>query len=228
MLLLRHVSKVYGETGHEVPALRHVDLQVEPGDFIAITGPSGCGKSTLLHLACGLDLPTDGEVFINGRSTTALTDDQLTTMRRHEIGLVFQSFNLIPTLTALENIVLPATLGGRSFASQIDQGRKLLGCVGLENREAHYPDQLSGGEAQRVAIARSLIMNPLILLADEPTGNLDSESGMAIMDLLLEFGNVEADSSRGKVKRSTLIVTHDEGIANRARRRVRLKDGIVV
>jgi putative ABC transport system ATP-binding protein len=228
MLHLKNVTKVYGEDNHQVLALRGIDLDVGPGEFIAITGPSGCGKSTLLHLACGLDLPTDGQVIVNGRTTASMNDDALTVMRRHEIGLVFQTFNLIPTLTALENVVLPATLEGRSFASQMDRGRILLNSVKLVGRDHHYPDQLSGGEAQRVAIARALIMDPIILLADEPTGNLDSESGMAIIDLLIEFGNLEAETSKGKVRRSTLIVTHDESIANRAKRRVRLKDGKVL
>ena len=228
MLQIRNISKVYGESHQPVHALRGVDLDVEPGEFIAITGPSGCGKSTLLHLACGLDLPTSGEVVVNGKATLQMTDDELTLMRRHEIGLVFQSFNLIPTLTALENVVLPTTLEGRSFASQMDRGRELLEQVRLANRADHYPDQLSGGEAQRVAIARSLIMDPLILLADEPTGNLDSESGLAIMDILLEFGNQLVSTVNGPIKRSTLIVTHDSVIADRARRRVRLKDGKIL
>jgi len=201
---------------------------VQPGEFIAITGPSGCGKSTLLHLACGLDLPTTGDVVVNSRLTSALTDDQLTLMRRHEIGLVFQSFNLIPTLTALENVVLPTTLDGRSFSENMDRGKRLLDQVGLGQRANHYPDELSGGEAQRVAIARSLIMDPLILLADEPTGNLDSESGLAIMEILLEFGNQMVSSPKGPIKRSTLIVTHDSAVAERAARRIRLKDGKVL
>ncbi len=228
MLHLRNVTKTYGDTDRPVAALRGIDLDVEPGEFIAITGPSGCGKSTLLHLACGLDLPSSGEVEVNGRLTHQQSDDALTLMRRHEIGLVFQSFNLIPTLNALENVILPATLEGKSIRSLMDQGKRLLDIVGLGGREEHYPDQLSGGEAQRVAIARALIMNPIILLADEPTGNLDSESGLAILDLLLEFGNIEAESASGKVRRSTLIVTHDESIAVRAKRRVRLKDGRIV
>ncbi len=228
MLQFQNVIKVYGEGEQRVSALRGIDLEVDAGEFIAITGPSGCGKSTLLHLACGLDLPTSGTVNVNGRKTLEMSDDNLTIMRRHEIGLVFQSFNLIPTLTALENIVLPSTLEGQSFASLQDRGRELLKQVKLAGREDHYPDQLSGGEAQRVAIARSLIMEPTILLADEPTGNLDSESGQSIMDLLMEFGNQEIVTSNGPVKRTTLIVTHDEGIANRARRRIRLKDGKIL
>jgi putative ABC transport system ATP-binding protein len=221
VLELKAVTKTYGEGSQTVMALAGIDLSVEPGEFIAITGPSGCGKSTLLHLACGLDMPSGGEVFFDGRSTQSRSDDELTLMRRTQIGLIFQSFNLIPTLTALENVILPATLDGHSFGAKQEEARKLLHSVGLQERTHHYPDQLSGGEAQRVAIARALIMNPMILLADEPTGNLDSESGMAIIDLLEQFG----DHNR---KRSTLIVTHDEQIANRARRRIRLKDGKVV
>lgn len=228
MLELRNVTKIYGQGQHQVVALRNVSLQVEPGEFIAITGPSGCGKSTLLHLACGLDVPTEGEVIVDGRSTADRTDDELTLMRRNRIGLIFQAFNLIPTLTALENVVLPTTLAGRSFASQMPLGRSMLDHVGLSDRVDHFPDQLSGGEAQRVAIARALIMNPLILLADEPTGNLDSESGLAIINLLEQFGSSASDTPSGPVKRCTLIVTHDEAIAAVAPRRIRLKDGKLV
>jgi len=224
MLQLKNVTKAYGDGTQQVHALKGIDVEIGPGEFIAVTGPSGCGKSTLLHLACGLDLPTTGEVTFDGRTTVSRTDDELTLMRRTQVGLIFQSFNLIPTLTALENVILPTTLDGHSFASQQERGRHLLESVKLGGREHHYPDQLSGGEAQRVAIARALIMNPMILLADEPTGNLDSQSGMAIIDLLEEFGNIDA----GATKRSTLIVTHDEQVANRAWRRIRLKDGRVV
>ena len=224
MLEFRNVTRIYGEGSQQVSALRNITFSVEPGEFIAVTGPSGCGKSTLLHLACGLDVPTDGEVIVDGRSTASCSDDELTLMRRNRIGLIFQAFNLIPTLTALENIVLPTTLGGRSFASQIPRGKSFLDQVGLKDRGDHYPDQLSGGEAQRVAIARSLIMEPLLLLADEPTGNLDSESGLSIIRLLESFGASNVD----EVKRSTLIVTHDEMIASRASRRIRLKDGALV
>jgi len=228
MLELKNVTKTYGQGLRQVMALRNVSLKIEAGEFIAVTGPSGCGKSTLLHLACGLDVPTDGEVLVEGRSTASMSDDQLTLMRRNRIGLIFQAFNLIPTLTALENVVLPATLDHKSFASQAVRGKALLESVGLTDRVDHYPDQLSGGEAQRVAIARALIMNPLILLADEPTGNLDSESGLSIIDLLEQFGNSTTDTPHGPVKRSTLIVTHDEAIASRAPRRIRLKDGVLV
>jgi len=228
MLSLINVTKTYGEGRHQVVALKNVTLQVDPGEFIAVTGPSGCGKSTLLHLACGLDIPTEGEVIVDGRSTTSRTDDELTLMRRNRIGLIFQAFNLIPTLTALENVVLPTTLDGHSFTSKLDLGRSFLDRVGLESRFDHYPDQLSGGEAQRVAIARALIMDPLMLLADEPTGNLDSESGMSIVELLLQFGSSSLESAGTSSKRSTLIVTHDEAIASRAPRRIRLKDGVLV
>jgi len=225
MLSLINVTKIYGEGRHQVVALKNVTVNIEPGEFIAVTGPSGCGKSTLLHLACGLDLPTDGEVIVDGRSTSSRSDDELTLMRRHRIGLIFQAFNLIPTLTALENVVLPTTLDGNSFNSNVELGKRLLSGVNLAERFEHYPDQLSGGEAQRVAVARALIMQPLILLADEPTGNLDSESGQAIVDLLVKFGSSgSGDSSR----RSTLIVTHDEAIAAKATRRIRLKDGSLV
>ena len=228
MLQFSNVTKLYGEGSHRVNALQGISLQVDPGEFIAITGPSGCGKSTLLHLACGLDLPTEGQVIVDGKSTVGRSDDELTLMRRNQIGLIFQAFNLIPTLTALENVVLPATLAGRSFASQLTKGKRFLEQVDLADRFDHYPDQLSGGEAQRVAIARALIMEPVILLADEPTGNLDSESGMSIIELLQEFGSSSIQTSAGRIHRSTLIVTHDEAIASRAPRRIRLKDGILI
>jgi putative ABC transport system ATP-binding protein len=223
MLQFRNVTKTYGQGSQQVVALRNVSLTIDPGEFIAATGPSGCGKSTLLHLACGLDIPTEGEVIVDGRSTADRTDDELTLLRRNRIGLVFQSFNLIPTLTALENVVLPTTLSGQSFVSQMKAGIALLAQVGLADRAGHYPDQLSGGEAQRVAVARSLVMNPIMLLADEPTGNLDSESGLSIIKILELFGSSSADG----ILRSTLIVTHDEAIASRAARRIRLKDGVL-
>jgi putative ABC transport system ATP-binding protein len=228
MLEFRNVTKTYGGGLHPVPALSEINLFIEPGEFVAITGPSGCGKSTLLHLASGLDLPSEGEVIVEGRSTGSRSDDELTLMRRNRIGLIFQAFNLIPTLTALENVVLPTTLDGKSFSSQLAFGKSLLEQVDLADRFDHYPDQLSGGEAQRVAIARALIMNPLILLADEPTGNLDSESGKAIIELLEHFGSSTTESPTGPVRRSTLIVTHDEAIASRAPRRIRLKDGVLI
>jgi len=228
MLQFNQVSKTYGDGPMAVKALRQVDLRVDHGEFIAITGPSGCGKSTLLHLASGLDLPSEGEVRIDDRATSNRSDDELTLMRRNRIGLIFQSFNLIPTLTALENVVLPATLSGRTFASISDKGKHLLERVGLGSRLAHFPDQLSGGEAQRVAISRALMMDPVLLLADEPTGNLDSASGMEIIALLEEFSEEPVPVDGGTQRRSTLIVTHDEAIASRAPRRIRLKDGRIL
>lgn len=222
MLEFRDVTKVYGQGRNEVFALRNVSLCLEPGEFAAVTGPSGCGKLTLLHLACGLDVPTDGDVLIDGKSTAGRTDDELTLMRRCSIGLIFQAFNLIPTLTALENVVLPMTLGGQSFASQAALGRSILERVGLSQRADHYPEQLSGGEIQRVAIARALIIGPRILLADEPTGNLDSANGQAIIELL-EARPAGDGATTGP--RITLIATHDAMIAARAQTQVRLKDG---
>ncbi len=204
-----------GET--PVNALAGVDLAVERGDFVAIMGPSGSGKSTLLHLLGGLDIPSDGEVTLAGQRLSILGDDQATLARRRNVGFVFQSYNLLPTLTAEENITLPLIIDGQKtgkFAERIDA---LLDLVGLAERRHHKPDQLSGGEQQRVAIARALVTQPAILLADEPTGNLDSKTGAAIMELLRR--------SRDELHQTIIMVTHDPRAATYADRVVFLRDG---
>jgi putative ABC transport system ATP-binding protein len=204
-----------GET--PVNALAGVDLAVERGDFVAIMGPSGSGKSTLLHLLGGLDIPSDGEVTLAGQRLSILGDDQATLARRRNVGFVFQSYNLLPTLTAEENITLPLIIDGQKpgkFAERIDA---LLDLVGLAERRHHKPDQLSGGEQQRVAIARALVTQPAILLADEPTGNLDSKTGAAIMELLRR--------SRDELQQTIIMVTHDPRAATYAGRVVFLRDG---
>jgi len=212
------LRKVYGEGEAEVVALDSVDLSVEPGEFVAVMGPSGCGKSTLLNMIGGLDHATSGTVRIDGADLTEMGDDKLTELRRRRIGFVFQFFNLIPVLDAVENAALPLTLDGDSHAR--DKARTWLGKVGLGDRLTSRPDQLSGGQQQRVTIARALSTEPALVLADEPTGNLDSKSATEIAELLrqvaVEWG------------RSVLMVTHDPRIANYAGRLVLMKDGRVV
>ena len=202
---------------HPVDALAGVDFAVEKGAFVAIMGPSGSGKSTLLHLLGGLDRPSDGEVTLAGRPLSILNDTQATLARRHSIGFVFQFFNLLPTLTTEENVALPLVIDGRNLRQYQARIDGLLALVGLQERRRHKPDQLSGGEQQRVAIARALITEPAIVLADEPTGNLDSKTGTAIMDLLRR--------SCDELGQTILVVTHDPKAAAYADRVVFLKDG---
>ncbi len=212
------LRKVYGEGNAEVRALDDVDLSVEPGEFVAVMGPSGCGKSTLLNMIGGLDRPTSGGVSIDGTDLTALTDDKLTELRRRRIGFVFQFFNLIPVLDAVENAALPLTLDGDPKAR--DKARTWLEKVGLGDRLKNRPDQLSGGQQQRVTIARALSTEPALVLADEPTGNLDSKSATEVAGLLRQ---VATDWGR-----SVLMVTHDPRIAAYAGRLVLMKDSRIV
>jgi putative ABC transport system ATP-binding protein len=202
-----------------VNALRGVNFVVEPGEFIAIMGPSGSGKSTLLHLLGGLDAPTDGEVTLAGKPLAHLSDDQLTVIRRRQVGFIFQFFNLLPTLTAAENVALPLLIDGRRIEDYQDRIIEMLALVGLGDRADHRPDQLSGGQQQRVAIARALITDPAIVLADEPTGNLDSASGEEILRLLRK-----ACDEKGQ---TIVMVTHDDHAAAYADRVVRLRDGLI-
>jgi putative ABC transport system ATP-binding protein len=211
------LGKQYRLGEHIVDALAGVDFAVSKGEFIAIMGPSGSGKSTLLHLLGGLDRPTDGEVTLDGLRLSLLDDDRATLARRRNVGFVFQFFNLLPTLTAEENITLPLIIDGqnvRAFQSRVDA---LLDLVGLTDRRRHKPDQLSGGEQQRVAIARALVTEPAIILADEPTGNLDSRTGRAIMDLLRR--------SCDELQQTIIVITHDPRAAVYADRVVFLRDG---
>jgi len=200
-----------------VNALAGVDFTVQRGDFVAIMGPSGSGKSTLLHLLGGLDRPSDGEITLDNMRLSALNDDQATLARRHNVGFVFQFYNLLPTLTAEENITLPLIIDGQNPAKFRDRIDALLALVGLIERRHHKPDQLSGGEQQRVAIARALVTQPAIVLADEPTGNLDSKTGAAIMELLRR--------SHDELQQTIIIVTHDPRAATYADRVVFLRDG---
>ncbi len=212
------LRKSYGEGAAQVHALDGVDLKVELGEFVAVMGPSGCGKSTLLNMLGGLDRPTDGRVLIDGADLTDLDDDRLTELRRRRIGFVFQFFNLIPVLSAVENAALPLTLDGAKDA--IDRATDWLTRVGLAERLANRPDQLSGGQQQRVAVARALSTEPALVLADEPTGNLDSRSATEIAELLTQVARAWG--------RSVLMVTHDPRIAAYADRLVLMQDGAIV
>jgi putative ABC transport system ATP-binding protein len=220
VLETKNLNKVYQLGNHSVNALDGVDFLVRKGEFVAIMGPSGSGKSTLLHLIGGLDQPSEGEVTLAGKSLSLLNDKQITLLRRHNIGFVFQFFNLLPTLTTEENITLPLIIDGKNPKQHQDRLDNILEMVGLSERRRHKPDQLSGGEQQRVSLARALITEPAILLADEPTGNLDSKTGMAIMELLR--------ISRNQLGQTIVVVTHDARAAAYADRVVFLRDGKII
>ena len=220
LIQTENLTKVYGKGETAVVALDHVNLTVEAGEFVAVMGPSGCGKSTLLHLMGGLDRPTSGRVVLDGADLTKLDDQRLTEVRRRKIGFVFQFYNLIPVLSAVENAALPLTLDGRTPADANVKAAQWLKLVGVDNRQANRPDQLSGGQQQRVAIARALVAEPTLILADEPTGNLDSRAGDEIARLLRQVAD--------EWGRAVLMVTHDPRIAAYADRIVFLKDGRVV
>jgi putative ABC transport system ATP-binding protein len=214
---LRRLTKRLPSGDRVLTILDAVDLSVATGEFVAVLGPSGSGKSTLLGLAAGLDRPTSGEVLIDGAPIQDLSEDALARLRRRKIGFVFQSFQLLANMTALENVLLPLELGGHD--RPLERARTLLDQVGLGERGHHYPAQLSGGEQQRVALARAFAPQPQILFADEPTGNLDGATGARILDVL--------DELRSGVAATLVLVTHDPSIAERADRRVYLRDGRV-
>ena len=214
-LELRGVSKRLRSGERELVIVDHVDLVVAPGEFVAVLGPSGSGKSTLLGLAAGLDRPSAGEVRLDGRPIQDLSEDELSRLRRGRIGFVFQSYQLLGNLTALENVLLPLELAG--FADAARRGRELLDAVGLAERGHHYPSQLSGGEQQRVALARAFAVEPSLLLADEPTGNLDGATGALVLDLLARL--------RREHGTTLVLVTHDPEVGARADRRIHLRDG---
>ncbi len=219
MIELSGVSRTWEVGGRPVHALRDVTLSIGAGEYVSVMGPSGSGKSTLLSLLGGLDRPTAGSYRFEGREVASLPDDDLSRLRRERIGFVFQSFHLVPRMTALENVALPLLLAGVSPKDRTARAAEALASVGLSPRLDHRPDQLSGGEKQRVCLARAVVTRPGLLLADEPTGNLDSASGAEIVALL------ERLHASGI---TLLVVTHDAGIGGRARRRVRLADGRVV
>lgn len=212
------VERRYTMGDAAVHAVRGIDLEIVRGEFAAITGPSGCGKSTLLHLLGAIDAPSSGRVFVNGRDTALLNDTEATAFRLQHIGFVFQRFYLMPTLSAQENVELPLAEAGMSKAARRARASELLGYVGLGDRRGHRPTQLSGGEQQRVAIARALANSPALLLADEPTGELDAATGVKLLDL---FTQLNRDGT------TLVFVTHDNVVANTARRVIRLLDGRV-
>jgi len=221
MIVAENLGKTYPSGGRSLDVLRDVDLRVEPEDVIAILGPSGSGKTTLLGLLAGLDQPSTGRVVLNGQDLGTLTEDQRAEFRSRHVGFVFQTFHLIPTLTALENVLVPLELARAGDRESLRvRARELLARVGLGDRTHHYPAQLSGGEQQRVALARAFANRPKILFADEPTGNLDQQTGAAVIDLLVELNR--------EVRTTLVLVTHDLVLAGRAHRTVRLSGGRVV
>ncbi|HET6229081.1 MAG TPA: ABC transporter ATP-binding protein [Longimicrobiaceae bacterium] len=218
MLIVQDLRKTYPSGGRELSALRDVSFRIDAGEFVAIVGPSGSGKTTLLGLLAGLDRPTGGTVRLDDTDLGSLSEDARARLRRERIGFVFQSFQLIPTLTAQENVEVPMELRGSPGGAE--RARELLARVGLEGRGHHFPAQLSGGEQQRVAIARAFVHSPSILFADEPTGNLDAATGARVVDLLTELNR--------ELGTTLVLVTHDSDLAGKARRVIRLADGAVV
>jgi len=215
ILRVEHLSKIYGKGENEVRALDDVSFSVEKGQFVAIIGPSGSGKSTLLHILGGVDRPTSGKVFLEGQDVFAQNEDQLAIFRRRQVGLIYQFYNLIPILNVTENITLPVLLDGRKVNQ--DRLEDLLSTLNLKGRESHLPNQLSGGQQQRVSIGRALMNSPAIVLADEPTGNLDSKNSQEIVELL--------KLSNKQYGQTLIVITHDESIALQADRIITIEDG---
>lgn len=215
ILKVENLTKVYGSGDNEVHALDHISFSVEKGQFVAITGPSGSGKSTLLHLLGGVDKPTSGKVFVNGTDVYAQNETQLAIFRRRQVGLIYQFYNLIPVLNVVENITLPVLMDGRKVNDE--RLEELLSVLSLKERQSHLPNQLSGGQQQRVSIGRALMNSPAIVLADEPTGNLDSKNSQEIMELL--------KYSNEKYEQTLIMITHDENIALQADRIITIEDG---
>ena len=215
LMQIQHLSKVYGQGENQVRAVDDISFTVEKGEFLAIIGPSGSGKSTLLHILGGVDCPTSGKVFVDGQDVYAQNEDQLAIFRRRQVGLIYQFYNLIPVLNVVENMTLPVLMDGR----QVNQERleELLDVLGLRGREKYLPNQLSGGQQQRVSIGRALMNAPAVVLADEPTGNLDSKNSQEIVELL--------KMSNKKCGQTLVIITHDENIALQAHRVIAIEDG---
>lgn len=217
MMEVKDVAKHYPQGRRIVRALQGVSLRIEAGEFVSIMGPSGSGKSTLMHLLGALDTPSTGEVFFQGRALHTMSDRELAYLRRHRLGFVFQFFNLLPTLTAVENVALPLLLSGISRTRALEPAYRVLDRVGLAERAAHFPDEMSGGEMQRVAVARALVIEPEAVLCDEPTGNLDSHTSTEILKLLRSLPEPG--------KRSVVMVTHDAAAATFGDRIVHIRDG---
>lgn len=213
-----HIAKVYVMGTEEVHALRDISITIKQGEYVALMGPSGSGKSTLMNMIGCLDTPSSGQYFLDGQDVSRMTDNQLAEVRNKKIGFVFQTFNLLPRSTALENVTLPLIYAGFGKADRIVRGEKVLNQVGLGDRMKHQPNELSGGQRQRVAVARALVNNPALILADEPTGNLDSKTSIEIMGL---FEEIHRNGN------TIVVVTHEEEIAQHAHRIIRLKDGLV-
>jgi len=218
VIVTKNLSKTYGKGDLKVKALKETDITIKKGDYIAIIGPSGSGKSTLMNLIGCLDRPSSGKLYIDDTDVYKLKENELARIRREKIGFIFQKYNLIPTLTALENVMLSMGFAGVDSKSRIKKAKKLLDMVELSHRIEHKPSELSGGEQQRVAISRALGNNPTIVLGDEPTGNVDTKSGNKIMDILEDINN------KGE---TVIIVTHDPNVAKRAGRILRIEDGVV-
>ena len=218
ILKVENLTKVYGKGENEVRALNGVSFSVEKGDFVAIIGPSGSGKSTLLHTLGGVDRPTGGKVLVNGQDVYSRSDEQIAVFRRREVGLIYQFYNLIPVLNVEENMSLPVLLDGRNVTR--DRLRELIRELDLVGREKHLPNQLSGGQQQRVSIGRALMNSPSIVLADEPTGNLDSKNSHEIVELLKRMNR--------EYNQTLIMITHDESIALQARRIIAIEDGKIV
>lgn len=219
LLETKNVTKIYKIGGTEIRAVNGISIQIDKGDFVAILGKSGSGKSTLMHMIGLLDTPTSGEIILNGIKTNTLNDRQLAHIRNKEIGFVFQSFNLLPRTTALENVLLPLKYGNTPKSTWESKAKEMLDIVELTERLNNKSNELSGGQKQRVAIARALVTNPSILLADEPTGNLDSKTGEEIIKLFKKL------NSQGK---TVILVTHDDDVAQVAKRQIIIKDGKVI
>ena len=220
MIELKNVTRRYQQGENGVVALNNVSLRIEPSEFVAVTGESGSGKSTLLHLVAALDKPDSGEVVVDGLALHSASEQQLTTYRARKLGIVFQFFNLLPTLNVLENVCVPLRFQRVNNRAAIDRAREVLRRVGMEKREKYFVHQLSGGEMQRAAIARALVHRPSVLLADEPTGNLDGANAEKVMEIFQEIA--------GQRLATLVVVTHSAEVAERARRRVVLRDGKVV
>jgi putative ABC transport system ATP-binding protein len=219
ILAVTSLERTYDGAGRAVAALRGVSFVAEGGDFIALMGPSGCGKSTLLHIVGGMDRPTRGQVSLGGVALDSLSEDELARVRRKKIGFVFQFFNLLPTLTVAENVALPLMLDGARHSQASERARAMLGRVGLADRATHFPAELSGGEMQRAAVARAIITQPGLILADEPTGNLDSDSGTQVMNLL--------EGLNRELGLTIILATHSIEAARYARRTFHMRDGLI-